>query len=57
MNWKIVDRFKEPSSWNAIGTILAAIGVSLPSPILQAIPLMGAGFCVLLGFFMKEGVQ
>lgn len=52
--WKLVDRFKEPSSWSALAAGLGMIGVSVPSGLLQAVSLIGAGLCILLGFVLKE---
>lgn len=53
--WKLVDRFKEPSSWAALAAGLGTIGLSLPGGLVQAISLVGAGVCCAFGFFMKEG--
>ena len=55
MNWRLVDRFKEPSSWTAIGGALALIGVNVPTPVIQAISFIGSGAALLLGFLLKEG--
>lgn len=55
--WKLVDRFKEPSSWSAIAAGAGMLGVSLPAGMMQGISLVGAGICVLLGFFLKEGAK
>lgn len=52
--WRVVDRFKEPSSWAALAAPLAALGVSVPSDYLRTASLLGAGICVLLGIIMKE---
>jgi len=53
--WSIIDRFKEPSSWNALATIPATLGFVVPGPVATAIGFVGAGICVLLGFILKEG--
>lgn len=55
--WKLIDRFKEPSSWASLAAGLGVIGVTVPSNIVQGISLVGAGICVLLGFFLKEGAS
>jgi hypothetical protein len=55
--WKLIDRFKEPSSWAGIGVLLSTIGVNVPSGLVQAISLLGAGACVLLSVLLKEGKQ
>jgi hypothetical protein len=52
--WKLVDRFKEPSSWASLAAGLGMLGVSLPSSVVQGASLIGAGACMLLGFFLKE---
>ena len=52
--WRLVDRFKEPSSWSALAAGFAALGISVPGPVLQAVSYAGAAVCVLLGFLMKE---
>ena len=52
--WKLIDRFKEPSSWSALAAGLGTIGVIVPSNIVQVISLFGAAVCVALGVLMKE---
>lgn len=52
--WKLLDRFKEPSSWSAIAAGLGSLGVMLPPGIVQVISLVGAGLCVLAGILLKE---
>jgi hypothetical protein len=53
--WKLIDRFKEPSSWAAIGAGVATIGVNLPPGMVQAVSYVGAAGCILAGVFLKEG--
>ena len=55
--WKIVDRFKEPSSYNALGTMLATFGVAVPSIWLSVISYVGSALCLAVGLLMKEGVK
>lgn len=52
--WKLLDRFKEPSSWSALAAGLAAIGIVVPGEIVQAVALLGSGVCVLLGVVLRE---
>ena len=52
--WQLLDRFKEPSTWGTLSVPLSAIGISLPTGVLQVISLFGAGICVLLGILLKE---
>jgi hypothetical protein len=52
--WKLVDRFKEPSSWAALASGAAMIGVIIPPGYMQAISFVGSGICVLLGVILKE---
>lgn len=47
-------RFKEPSSWLAIGAGAAGLGFTLDAGLVQAIAYVGAGVCGLLGFFLPE---
>lgn len=54
-DWRLIDRFKEPSSWNAIGVLLAGVGVNIPTGLGHGIALIGAGVCIILGFVLKEG--
>lgn len=56
-DWKLIDRFKEPSSWASLAAGLGVVGVSLPPGAVQGLSYVGAGICVLLGFFLKEGGQ
>lgn len=55
--WKLIDRLKEPSSWAGVAAPLAALGFSLPSGVVQAISLLGAGACVLLAVLLGEKTQ
>ena len=55
--WKLIDRFKEPSSWAGLAAGLGALGVSVPAGIVQGASLVGAGICVLLSVILKEGGQ
>ncbi len=52
--WKLVDRFKEPSSWAALAAGFGTFGFVLPGGLVQVVSLFGAGFCVLLGVLLKE---
>lgn len=52
--WKLIDRFKEPSSWSALAAGLSMLGITVPAPLFQGISMAGAAVCVLLGFFLKE---
>jgi hypothetical protein len=52
--WKLIDRFKEPSSWASLAAGLTAVGFVIPSQLIQTVSLIGAGVCVALGFFLKE---
>ena len=52
--WKLIDRFKEPSSWSAIGAGLVGLGLYIPPGAIQAVSLIGAGGCVLAGVLLKE---
>jgi len=52
----IANRLKEPSTWAALFTALAALGVSLDPGMIQNITAAGAGVAGLLAFFMPEGV-
>lgn len=51
---KFVNRFKEPSSWTALGGAASMIGVTIPPGILQGVSFIGAGIAFLLGFFLQE---
>lgn len=53
--WRLIDRLKEPSSYAALGTALGFMGITLPPGVVQAIPLIGSGICLLLGIILKEG--
>lgn len=53
--WKMIDRFKEPSSWGVFGSALGMFGISVPGGLMQALSLIGSGACLLIAFLMKEG--
>lgn len=52
--WKLIDRFKEPSSWSALATGAALVGVSIPSSWMQVVAFVGSGVCIALGILLKE---
>lgn len=52
--WRLIDRFKEPSSWNALAMAAAGMGFALPSDVAQVISFVGSAICIALGFFLKE---
>lgn len=52
---KITARFKEPSTYGAIFTALAALGLSLDPGLMQAITGAGAGVAGLAAVFIPEG--
>lgn len=51
---KLLDRFKEPSSWTALMGMLAGVGFVVPDGIAQSITFAGAAICCALGFCLKE---
>jgi len=52
--WKLIDRFKEPSSYAALGPALAAVGFNLPGQWLPVVSYIGAGLCTGLAILLKE---
>lgn len=55
--WRLIDRFKEPSSYAGLSTLLAMAGLSIPAPWVSAISLIGSGICILLSIVLKEGAR
>lgn len=53
----LVNRLKEPSTWSAIFTALAAVGISMPEGLAQLVIGAGAGVAALLAFFLPEGAK
>lgn len=51
----LVNRLKEPSTWGAMFTALAAVGISMPEGLAQLIVGAGASAAALLAFFLPEG--
>lgn len=52
--WKLIDRFKEPSSYAGLTAALGGFGITLPAGYLQTISYLGAGICLALSIFLKE---
>lgn len=50
----LANRFKEPSSWGVIATLLTGLGLTIDAELLKSITLVGAGGAGLLAFFLKE---
>jgi hypothetical protein len=53
----IIARFKEPSSWAGIATLLMAAGLNIDSELWQAIVLTGTGAAGILAVVVKEKPQ
>ena len=51
---KIIERFKEPSSYAALSGVLAMAGVIIPKDLWQNVALIGCGLCGAVGFFKGE---
>jgi hypothetical protein len=51
----IIGRFKEPSSYSAIGGMLALFGLNIGEEVMQQIVQVGAGISFFISYFMKEG--
>jgi hypothetical protein len=51
---KIIERFKEPSSYAALSGVLAMVGVAVPSDLWQSIVMIGCGIAGAIGFFKGE---
>lgn len=55
--YKLAERFSEPSSWAGIASGAALLGFSLPPGVVQGITLIGAGVACLAAFFLREKGQ
>ncbi len=51
---RIIDRFKEPSSYAALAGVLAMIGISVPVDLWQNMIMIACGASGVIGFFMSE---
>jgi len=51
---RIIDRFKEPSSYAALAGVLAMIGITIPIDLWQNIIMNACGASGVLGFFVSE---
>ena len=51
---RIIDRFKEPSSYAALAGVLAMIGITIPVDLWQNIIMIACGASGVVGFFMSE---
>jgi len=50
----LIARLSEPSSYASLTGILAMVGVSVPSGLMQNIVMALAGVFGIVGFFLKE---
>lgn len=53
--WSLLDRFKEPSSYAGVATVLTGLGVNINPGLFQTSVYIAAGLCGLASFVMKEG--
>jgi hypothetical protein len=53
--WRLIDRFKEPSSYAALGGLFAMAGVTVPQGWMQIFTFAGCAVCTALGVLLKEG--
>tara|TARA_R110002020_G_scaffold423344_1_gene632460 strand:+ start:939 stop:1127 length:189 start_codon:yes stop_codon:yes gene_type:complete len=51
---RIINRFKEPSSYAALAGVLAMVGISVPVELWQNIVMLACGVSGVVGFFMSE---
>ncbi len=51
---KIIDRFKEPSSYAALAAVLALVGVQIPDELWGYAVQALSGLFGVIGFFMRE---
>ena len=51
---RIINRFKEPSSYAALAGVLAMIGITVPVDLWQNIIMIACGASGVVGFFMSE---
>jgi len=54
---RIIDRFKEPSSYAALAGVLAMIGITIPVDLWQNIIMIACGASGVVGFFMSENTH
>lgn len=47
-------RFREPSTYSGIAALLVALGVALPSGIVEAVTYFGVGFAGILSIILPE---
>jgi len=50
----LLARLREPSTWAAIASAGAALGLSVPGPTWQIVVASGTGLAALLGFLLPE---
>lgn len=55
--WKLIDRFKEPSSYAGLASLCAMAGVVIPAQWVQVISFAGSAVCVALSVLLREGVK
>jgi hypothetical protein len=50
-----VERFKEPSSWAGLGSVISAVaGSTLDPGLLQSLIFIGSGACGVAAFALRE---
>lgn len=53
----VLARLREPSSYSGVAAALASIGIAVPSPLVQALALLGAGLAGLIAFFLPDKTE
>jgi hypothetical protein len=51
---QIINRFREPSTYAAVGGFLTLVGVNINDEIMTQVSQVGAGLSFLLGTLLKE---
>lgn len=50
----IINRFKEPSTWSGIASIVIALGLGVPPGTIEAVTQIGIGIAGLAGVILSE---
>ncbi|MBF0427283.1 MAG: hypothetical protein HQL94_00035 [Magnetococcales bacterium] len=57
MKNRILDRFREPSTWRGLVMLLTSFGVTLSPDAMESIVAAGTGLAGLIGMITKDSVQ
>ena len=51
---KLIDRFREPSSWASLAVLFTLVGLNIDEGLWRDVVMAGTGVAGILGFWLRE---